>query len=119
MLPGIGNGLIFTTGGYCFSLIWAKQNVFCLDPHSRSKDGSFVACGSSILLAFKSLSDVENCIKSEYANHVQNFNETQFDIKYVNIVTESAIMSNILSGVNKTRMRCRKKKKYMQALLEP
>ena len=64
MLPGIGNGLIYTTR---FSLIWAKQNVFLFDPHSGSKDGLFIACGSSILHAFKSLSDVENYIKSEYA----------------------------------------------------
>ena len=40
---------------------------------------------------------------------MQNFNETQFDIQYVNIVSEPAIMSTILSGVNKTRTRCRKK----------
>ena len=40
LLPG--NGLIFTTNGYCFSLIWAKQNVFLFDSHSRNKEGSFV-----------------------------------------------------------------------------
>ena len=28
VLPDIGNGLTFTTHGYCFSLIWAKQNVY-------------------------------------------------------------------------------------------
>ena len=66
MLPGIGNGLIFTTS---FSLIWVKQNVFLFDLHSRSKDGLFIACVSSIFLAFKSLSDVENYIKSEYTNN--------------------------------------------------
>ena len=27
MLPGFGNGLVFITGGYYFSLIWAKHNV--------------------------------------------------------------------------------------------
>ena len=51
VLPG--NGLIFTTNGYCFSLIWTKRNVFLFDSHSRNKEGSFVESGSSILLAFK------------------------------------------------------------------
>ena len=74
VLPG--NGLIFTTHGYCFSLIWAKQNIYLFDSHSRNKDGSFIASGSSILLAFKTLSDVENYIKTEYAKHILNFNET-------------------------------------------
>ena len=40
VLPG--NGLIFTTNGYCFSLIWAKQIVFLFDSHSRNNEGSFV-----------------------------------------------------------------------------
>ena len=53
LLPG--NGLLFTKNGYCFSLIWAKQNVFLFDSHSRNKEGSFVESGSSIFLAFKSL----------------------------------------------------------------
>ena len=56
LLPA--NGLIFTTNDYCFSLIWAKQNYFLVDSHSRNKEGSFVESGISIPLAFKSLSDV-------------------------------------------------------------
>ena len=108
VLPGIGNGLIFTTHGYCFSLIWAKQKIYLFDPHSRNKDGSFIASGSSTLLAFKSLSNVENYIKTEYVKHIQNFNETQFDLQYVNIVTEPTSISTILSSVNKARSKGRK-----------
>ena len=51
VLPG--NGLILTTNCYCFSLIWAKQNIYFIDPHSINTDGSFIASGSSILIAFK------------------------------------------------------------------
>ena len=103
VLPGIGNGLIFTTHGYRFSLIWAKQNINLFDPHSRNKDGSFISSGSTTLLAFKSLSNVENYIKTEYVKHIQNFNETQVDLQYVNIVTEPTSISTVLSSVNKAR----------------
>ena len=105
-----GNGLIFTTNGYCFSLIWAKQNVFLFDSHSRNKEGSFVESGSSILLAFKSLSDVEKYIKTEYAKHISNFSDTQFDLQYIKITTESTSASSILSSVNKARNRIYKQK---------
>ena len=108
LLPG--NGLIFTTNGYCFSLIWAKQNVFLFDSHSRNKEGSFVESGSSILLAFKSLSDVEKYIKTEYAKHILNFSDTQFDLQYIKITTESTSASSILSSVNKARNRIYKQK---------
>ena len=108
LLPG--NGLIFTTNGYCFSLIWAKQNVFLFDSHSRNKEGSFVESGTSILLAFKSLSDVEKYIKTEYAKHILNFSDTQFDLQYIKIITESTSASSILSSVNKARNRTYKQK---------
>ena len=103
VLPGIGNCLIFTTHGYCFSLILANKNVYLFDPHSINKDGSFMASGSSTRFAFQSLSNVENYIKTEYVKHIQNFNETQFDLQYVNIVTEPTSIFTILSGVNEGR----------------
>ena len=106
----LGNGLMFTTNGYCFSLILAKQNVFLFDSHSRNKEGAFVESGSSILLAFKTLSYVEKCIKTEYAKHILNFSDTQFDLQYIKITTESTSASSILSSVNKARNRIYKQK---------
>ena len=35
----IGNWLIFTTGGYSFSLIWFKNSIFLFDSHSRDING--------------------------------------------------------------------------------
>ena len=87
VLPGIGNGLSF----------------YLFDPRSRNKDGSFIASGSSTRFAFQSLSNVENYIKTEYVKHIQNFNETQFDLQYVNIVNEPTSIFTILSGVNEAR----------------
>ena len=108
-------GLIFTTNGYCFSLIWAKQNVFRFDSHSRNKEGSLVESGSSIPLAFKTLSDVETYIKTEYVKHILNFSDTQFDLQYIKITTESTSASSILSSVNKDR---NKKEIDIQVLLD-
>ena len=106
VLPG--KGLMFTTNGYCFSLIWAKQNVFRFDSHSINQEGSFDESGSSILLVFKTLSNVEKYIKTEYVKHILNFSDTQFDLQYIKITTECAL--SILSSVNKARNRIYKQK---------
>ena len=45
----IGNGLIFTTGGFSFSLIWSKNCIFLFDSHSRDGNGAFVSTGSSVI----------------------------------------------------------------------
>ena len=91
-----------------FSLIWAKKNVFIFDPHSRNKVGSFIASGNYCLLSLKSLDDVENYVKTEYAKHIKNFNETQFDLQYVKIVNEPASVTTILFCTNKATTRIRK-----------
>ena len=99
ILPAICNGLIFTTGGYCFSLIWGKQNVYLFDPHSRDKNGLFIPNGSSILITFKSLTDVEKYIRTEYSKHILNFSNTHFDLQYVRVVIETASDYTILSDL--------------------
>ena len=48
-----GNGLIFTTSGFSFSLIWSKNCIFLFDSHSRDQNGIFVSSGTSVLLSFK------------------------------------------------------------------
>ena len=51
-ISDIGNGLIFTTAGYCISLIWSKNAIVLFDSHSRDMDGCFTDTGNSILLFF-------------------------------------------------------------------
>ena len=53
-----GNGLIFTTCGFCFSLIWSKNCNFLFDSHSRDQNGHFVDFvddGFSVLLSFQTI----------------------------------------------------------------
>ena len=44
-----GHGLIFTTGGYSFSLIWANDSVYLFDSHGRDINGLFTEDGSAVL----------------------------------------------------------------------
>ena len=84
---------------YCFFINLGK--AFLFDSPSINKEGSFVESGSSILLGFKTLSDVEKYIKIEYAKHILNFSDTQFYLQYIKRTTESTSASSILSSVNK------------------
>ena len=48
----VGNGLIFMTDGYTFSIIWSKNSFFLFDSHSRDVNGCIVGEGGSVLLMF-------------------------------------------------------------------
>ena len=62
VLPGIGNGLIFyNTWLLFFTNLWKAK---CLS-FSINEDGSFISSGSSTVLVFKSLSNVEHYIKTD------------------------------------------------------
>ena len=102
----IGNGLIFTTGGFSFSLIWSKNCVFLFDSHSRDNNGAFLSTGSSILLSFKSLIDVQHYIKTEYAKQFANFYEMQYDLQYIRVTTK-ANASEISNSIKKSRKKLR------------
>ena len=100
-----GNGLIFTTGGFSFSLIWSKNSVFLFDSHSRDKNGAFVSNGSSVALSFKSLIGVQNYIKTEYLKQFPNFHHMQYDIQYVRVSKDS--LSAISDSIKKYRKKIR------------
>ena len=114
------NGLIFTTGGYSISLIWNKSKVFLFDSHSRDNNGLFICNGTSVLLEFKSLSEVEKYIKTEYSKHISNFNKTQYDLQYVRVDHGSNNnVSSILNSINKVRnneQRCKQRAKLLGTL---
>ena len=99
----IGNGLIFTTDGYCFSLIWSKNGVFLFDSHSRDSNGCFTDAGSSIVLSFITLFDVGKYIKTEYSKHLSNFHESQFELQYVKVTATSSAMLEISHIIKKQR----------------
>ena len=111
-----GSGIIFFISGYTFALIWSKSGFFLCDSHSRSKNGYIVPDGTSILLKFKSLCDVQNYIVEVYLVR-QNIQSTlcQLQYIYVHMETENDT-SIILNCVNKNRGKQRKKKQRVNML---
>ena len=99
-----GNGLIFTTCGFCFSLIWSKNCIFLFDSHSRDQNGHFVDDSFSVLLSFQTLSHVERFIRNVYSKQLQAFSETQYQIQYIRVSTNKN-PSTILDSINRHRKR--------------
>ena len=112
------NGLIFTTGGFSFSLIWSKNSIFLFDSHSRDETGAFVSTGSSVILSFKNLIDVQHYIKAEYSKQLANFDEMQYDLQYVKVTTK-ANTSAICNSINNCRKKIKKCEKYAESIGTP
>ena len=103
-----GNGLIFTTGGFSFSIIWSKNSVFLFDSHSRDENGGFVSNGCSVILSFRYLNDVQYYIHAVYSKQLPNFPEIQYEIQYIRVATD-VNLSAILDSINKSRRRLQNK----------
>ena len=101
----IGNGIIFTTGGYSFSIIWSKKNIFLFDSHSRDINGHFTENGNSVTLSFPSLNEVEKYVKAEYSRQFSNFFETQFEVQYIRVTTSLANVAAILDSIKNYKNR--------------
>ena len=61
-----GNGAILFLIGYTFSLIWSKMAYLFFDSHSIDSDGCISPNGTSILLKFMSLEDVQIYVVQTY-----------------------------------------------------
>ena len=103
----VGNGLIFTTGGYSSSIIWSKNTFVLFDSHSRDRNGCFVSNGTSVTLSFKTLPYVQQYIKSEYSQHIRDFDNTQFEYQYVNIKTDEESINTILNYLKNTKRKAK------------
>ena len=113
-----GNGLIFFINGYTFSLIWSKSAIFLCDSHSRNREGFLTPDGTSILLKFKSLNDVQRYITNVYLAH-QNMQITFYQLQYIKIATENIDIPLMLNSVKRSRDSKRKKTWYANILGTP
>ena len=80
-----GNGTIFTCGGYIVATIWAANNVFLFDLHSRNTYGLHDPNGQAGLLSFSTVSSLNNYIKSFYEISSNISSETQYHLQYISI----------------------------------
>ena len=103
-----GTGAIFFINGYTFALTWNKYGIFLCDSHSRNNEGFITADGTSVLLKFKTLDDVENYIKEVYMLS-QNFQVLTYQIQYINIEVKTTDISLIMNSVKKSKKRAQKR----------
>ena len=94
-----GNGILFVTNGYTFSIIWGKQYFFLFDSRSRSKDGLFLADGKSVLLQLGSLKQTRNYITEVYDKLPSKW----YQMQYVKIEISESNKASILSSVRKAQ----------------
>ena len=115
----IGNGLIFTTGSYSFSLVWNKKSVHLFDSYSQDINGSFTNDGTAIVLSFKYLDDVELYIRTEYSKQIANYNKSQFELQYVRVATSPANVTAILDSLKRHRNSTASKTYYQKQIGTP
>ena len=101
-----GDGLLFMSEGYTFSILWSKRNYFLFDPHSRDDHGAFSDNGSSVLLKFSSVRQLQNYVYDIYFP-LRHSKSLYYQLQYVHIVKQGddsitipSITTNLnLSGV--------------------
>ena len=64
----IGSGALLIISGYIFGLIWGKECVYLFDSHSNDYEGNISQNGSTILMKFETLDDLQDYIKLIYYN---------------------------------------------------
>ena len=92
-----GNGAIFTCGGYSVAIIFAENNRFLFDLHSRNTYGLHDPNGQAVLLSFSTVSSLNNYIKSFYEISSYISSETQNDLQYISIEITIEIKKEIVS----------------------
>ena len=86
-----GDGILFMTLGYTFSILWNKRNYFLFDPHSRDDEGVIAQNGSSVLLKFSSLPQLQNYIFEIYFPIQQSLDALQFEVQFVALQKSDSI----------------------------
>ena len=93
-----GIAVIFFINGYTFAIIWSKSGYFLCDSHSENYEGLITSDGTSILLKFKALINVQNYIEEVYMLLI-------YQMQYINIETECTDIRLLISSVKKIKHR--------------
>ena len=89
-----GIAVIFFINCYTFAIIWSKSGYFLCDSHGENYESVITSGGTSILLKFKALNDVQNYIEEVYMLLI-------YQMQYINIETECTDIRLIISSVKK------------------
>ena len=91
-----GNGAIFTCGRFSFATIWCVNSFFLFDLHSRNIDGFNDPNGGPVLLEFRTMTSLNNFIKSFFQNCTGVSLETQYDLQYIGVQISYNLKQEIL-----------------------
>jgi len=108
-----GHGMLYIINDVSFTVIWGNSSIYLFDPHSRDNSGQIVDNGSSVLLNFCTIRNVESYIKEIY---VPQGLEIYLETQYFRIVTTKQITDKIRLSIGKKRKRD-KNKKYADSIL--
>ena len=104
----IGDGLLFMTLGYTFSILWNKRNYFIFDSHSRGSAGTVVENGNSVLLKFCSLRQLQIYIYEMYFP-MQHSTSLQFEVQFISLEKSEIAIANMPCQVAKNMTKARAK----------
>ena len=112
----IGNGALFLSNNFTCAIIWTKKSYFLFDPHGHDDQGILTGDGTSILLEFQLLDDLEVFIREVFFSHTE---ENQYEIQYIKIERSEQALSAITLTSKRLRENQRKNLKRKQISNNP
>ena len=77
-----GNGIIFIMAGFSFAVIWSENGCYFFDSHSRDINGFPSPVGTSVLLKFGSVYEVQEYIREVYLAKASKMSQ-YYQIQYL------------------------------------
>ena len=97
----VGNGMIVIIKGYSFSIIWSDTAIFLFDSHSRDSNAIPSSNGTSILLQFDTMHNVQ-----QYLTRMYGHQETElFQVVYLQIDISSQFAQNLIKDLTRVKER--------------
>ena len=99
----MGNGAIFTCGGFSFATIMVCELFFLFDSHNRNIDGFNDPNSRAVLFEFRTMMPLKNFIKSFFENCTGVSLETQHDLQYIGVQISDNLKEEILQSLQRKR----------------
>lgn len=100
----ISNGLLLTLGDVSVAVMVVGEDFFLFDSHSRDVNGELSECGSSVLLHFASLQELEAYIIAQYFEDLFNISPVMFgvDETYLpSVINEASVMDTSMNEASR------------------
>ena len=91
-------------GGFTTALMKQHNHFYLFDSHSRDEQGLSVAGGTSVLLKFSDLMEVEKYIQVFYLEY-RSLEQSDFQLQFVYVNIDRILRSKILCDYQRLRRR--------------